>query len=141
IVEAIGIWGHKWITTKSSLENLDPNLLMWDMRRKIMLNAMPRRRNTIQVILSDLPESKKNWWLVAEPGKPVDLCAIDPGFSVDLFLVTDLRTMTEIWMGYTTVARAKKQEKLTVTGDRALESDLASWLGLSKFAKCEKKVA
>ena len=142
IIEDVGVWGHRWVTTKSSLENLDPNLLMWDIRRRIAPKAMPpERRHTIQVILQDLVESKRNWWLVVGPGEDVDLCAIDPGFEVDLYLVTDLRTMTEIWMGYTTIARAKTDEKLVVTGSRELEAGLETWLGLSSFAKLEKRVA
>lgn len=142
IIENVGVWGHRWVSTKSSLENLDPNLLMWDIRRRIVLKSMPSRgRCTIQVILKDLPESKRNWWLVVGPGDEVDLCSIDPGFEVDLYLVTDLRTMTEIWMGYTTIARAKKDDKLVVTGSRELETGLEDWLGLSSFAKVEKRVA
>src|SRR5690242_20878445 len=31
VIEAVGIWGHRWIETEASLRNLDPNLLMWDM--------------------------------------------------------------------------------------------------------------
>ena len=62
---------------------------------------MPQCRNTIQVIFTDLPAARRNWWLVVEPGQEVDLCSVDPGFDVDLYLSTDLRTMTEIWMGYT----------------------------------------
>jgi hypothetical protein len=42
-----------------------------------------------------------------EPGKDVDLCSVDPGFDVDLYLATDLRTMTEILMGYTPITRGK----------------------------------
>ena len=63
---------------------------------------------TIHVIFKDLQEARRKWWLVVEPDKEVDLCSVDPGFDVDLFLSTDLRTMTEIWMGYLTVARAKE---------------------------------
>jgi DNA-binding HxlR family transcriptional regulator len=141
VVGAIGAWGQKWVTTAASLGNLDPNLLMWDMRRNIKTQPMPRRRSTIQVIFSDQPEARRNWWLIVEPGEDVDLCAVDPGFDVDLYLVTDLRTMTEIWMGYKTVGRAKAENRLVVTGDRRLEADLQSWLGLSPFAKFEKAVA
>ena len=141
IVMTIGQWGHKWVNTESSLDNLDPTLLMWDMRRRIVPTSMPQRRSTIQVILSDLPELRKNWWLIVEPGKEVDLCSADPGFDVDLFLVTNLRTMTEIWMGYTTIARAKKTKDLVITGSRELEADLQNWLGFSRFAKDEKRVA
>ena len=49
--------------------------------------------------------------------------------------------MTEIWMGYTTIARAKDGGKLTITGDRQLEADLGVWLRLSGFAKVDKLVA
>ena len=141
VIEAIGCWGQRWVDLEASLEKLDPELLMWDMRRNIDPQPMPRARSTIQVIFSDLPEIQKNWWLVVEPGKDVDLCHIDPGFDVDLYLSTDLRTMTEIWMGYLRVAQAKELGRLHLTGSRELESKLSAWMMLSPFAKVEKQVA
>jgi DNA-binding HxlR family transcriptional regulator len=141
IIEAVGLWGHRWIETEASLKNLDPNLLMWDMRRNIDPDPMPRRRTTIQVIFSDLSEAQRNWWLIVAPGRDVDLCSVDPGFDVDLYLSTTLRTMTEIWMGYLALPRAKEDGKLHVTGDRRLEADLGTWLRLSRFAKAPRMVA
>jgi DNA-binding HxlR family transcriptional regulator len=141
VVEAVGAWGQRWVTTQSSLEKLDLNLLMWDIRRGINPTPMPLRRSTIQVIFSDIPEARRNWWLIVEPGEEVDLCSVDPGFDVDLYLVTDLRTLTEIWMGYTAIAQAKANDKLMITGDRQLEASLQSWFSLSPFAKIEKLVA
>lgn len=141
VIEAIGKWGHRWIDSESSLEKLDPNLLMWDMRRNIDATPMPPRRSTIQFIYSDQPAATKNWWLIVEPGKDVDLCSVEPGFDVDLFLVTDLRTMTEIWMGYSTVDRARKEDRLMITGSRELEAALKTWLRLSPFARTERSVA
>jgi DNA-binding HxlR family transcriptional regulator len=141
IIDAFGIWGQRWVTTEASLKNLDVNLLMWDMRRNINTEPMPNRRSTIQYIFSDLQEARRNWWLIVEPGKDVDLCSVDPGFDVDLYLSTDLGTMTEIWMGYLTVARAKDSRRLAITGDRKLEAKLTTWLKLSPFAQVEKVVA
>jgi DNA-binding HxlR family transcriptional regulator len=141
VIESVGIWGQRWVDTEASLENLDPNLLMWDMRRNINPTPMPHRRNTIQVIFSDLKKAQRNWWLIVQPGQEVDLCSVDPGFDVDLYLSTDLRTMTEIWMGYATIARAKEQGRLNLTGNRQLEAAVGSWLTLSPFAKVEKFVA
>lgn len=141
VVEAVGVWGQRWIETEASLENLDPDLLMWDIRRNIDPTPMPRRRNTIQFIFGNLPETRRNWWLIVQPGQEVDLCSVEPGFDVDLYLSTDLRTMTEIWMGYTTIVRAKDEQKLIITGNRQLEADLGSWLSLSRFAKVKKLVA
>lgn len=141
VIETIGCWGQRWVETGASLENLDPNLLMWDMRRNIDPTPMPDRRVVIQVIFHDLKKVQQNWWLVVEPGCAVDLCSVDPGFDVDLYLSTDLRTMTEIWMGYTTIARAKQQGRLVPTGSRKLEADMGTWLKLSPFAKVKKLVA
>jgi len=141
VIEAIGAWGQRWIETDASLKNLDPQLLMWDIRRNIDTKPMPRKRSTIEFIFNDLPQAQRTWWLVVQPGQEVDLCSVDPGFDVDLYLATDLRAMTEIWMGGVTVARAKREGRLAITGSRALEASLTSWLALSKFAKVDKLVA
>jgi DNA-binding HxlR family transcriptional regulator len=141
VIEAIGCWGQRWVDLEASLDKLDPALLMWDMRRNINPRPMPRIRSTIQLIFKDLPEARRNWWLVVEPEHEVDLCSVDPGFDVDLYLSTDLRTMTEIWMGYTGISRAKEQGRLVVTGSRQLEAGLGAWMSLSPFAQVEKHVA
>ncbi|MCT8970480.1 winged helix-turn-helix transcriptional regulator [Microbaculum marinisediminis] len=141
VIEAVGVWGQKWVETNASLEKLDPSLLMWDMRRNIDPSPMPDSRSTIQVIFSDQPEARRNWWLIVQQGADVDLCSVDPGFDVDLYLATDLRTMTEIWMGYVGADAAKADGRLMVTGSRRLERDLKTWFGLSPFAKVDKLVA
>jgi DNA-binding HxlR family transcriptional regulator len=141
IIEAVGVWGQRWVTTEATLKNLDSNLLMWDIRRNINPDPMPRGRQTIQFIFGDCPQSERNYWLIVEPEKEVDLCVVDPGFDVDLYLSTDLRTMTEIWLGYTPIARAKDDGRLALTGSKQLEADLRKWLKLSVFAKVGKLVA
>ena len=141
VVYAIGDWGHQWVTTEASLANLDVKLLMWNMRRTINPNPMPPGRSTIQIIYRDLKPPQRDWWLLVEPGKGADLCSVDPGYDVDLYVSTDLRTMTEIWMGYGTIACAKADDRLGFVGSRALEDNFGRWLGSSRFAAMEKKVA
>jgi DNA-binding HxlR family transcriptional regulator len=132
IVEAMGFWGQKWVEARRSLKNLDPSLLMWDMRRNLNPTPLPDRRTVIQFLYHELPTSKRFWWLVVENRGEVDLCWSDPGFDVDLYVSTDLRTMTAIWMGLTTIK--KESEKITFTGDRDIANKMQSWLGLSPFA-------
>jgi len=141
VIEAIGVWGHRWVTTEATLQNLDANLLMWDIRRNINTDPMPRRRSTIQFMFNDQPASERNYWLIVDAGKEVDLCLFDPGFDVDLYVSTDLRTMTEIWLGYTGIGQAFENGRILLTGNRDLGVDLRAWLKLSTFAKFEKKVA
>lgn len=138
VIEAIGMWGQKWVETEPSLENLDPELLMWDMRRNLDTRPVPRRRCVIEFIYPELPEAQRRWWLIVEPDRSVDLCHIDPGFDVDLYATTDLRTMTEIWMGLRSVRDAVEREALLLVGASELMRSMQTWLGLSPFARQEK---
>ncbi len=138
LVEAFGVWGQRWVSTELSLQKLDASLLMWDMRRHLDLTPMPKRRSVIQFRYPERPPSSRAYWLIVEPGAPVDLCSVDPGFDVDLYVSSDLRTMTAIWMGLDTVRAALNSQRLALTGDRGLAADMQSWLGLSPFAKTEK---
>jgi DNA-binding HxlR family transcriptional regulator len=140
VIEAMGMWGQRWVEAAPSLQNLDPDLLMWDMRRCLNTAVMPGGRSVIQFIYSDQPPKRGRYWLVVTPGDDVDVCSVDPGFDVDLYVATDLRTMTATWIGVTTVRQALAEEKMTLTGDRQLARTMHNWLGLSPFAS-EKKLA
>jgi DNA-binding HxlR family transcriptional regulator len=140
VVESIGIWGQHWVEAQLSLKNLDPALLMWDMRRNLDPTPMPDRRCVIHFMYPELPAAQRLWWLVIEPGEQVDLCSVNPGFDIDLYVTTNLRTMTAIWMGLATVHGSLEDGKLTLTGDRQLAAHMQAWLGLSPFA-VEKKLA
>jgi DNA-binding HxlR family transcriptional regulator len=98
VIEAIGMWGQKWIKSSLSLKNLDASLLMWDMRRNLDPLPLPLTRTVVQFLYSDLPATKSDWWLAIEPDGEIDLCLSDPGFEINLYVKTDLRTMTAIWM-------------------------------------------
>lgn len=141
VIRTVGAWGQKWVESEPSLDNLDPELLMWDMRRNLNTEPMPPRRSVIAFLFGDQPKERARWWLIVEPGMPIDLCSVDPGFDVDLHVSVDLRTMTEIWMGLKTVARAKSDDALVMTGSRHLEEAMQSWLGLSPFAPIKKIAA
>lgn len=139
LIETMGIWGQRWVESHLSLGNLDPTLLMWDMRRNLNPEPLPRRRVVIQFVYTDLSASKRDWWLLVEPDGAVDLCMTDPGFEVDLYVSTRLRTMTAIWLGLTTVA--EERNRLSLGGDRRLAKSMQTWLGLSPFAAEKKRVA
>jgi DNA-binding HxlR family transcriptional regulator len=134
IVMSLGVWGQRWVETQLTLKNLDPSLLMWDMRRSLDLTPMPPRRCTIQFHYPELPAARQRFWLVIDK-RVVDLCPVDPGYEVDLFVETSLRTMTAIWMGLTNVQAELDAGRLELSGDKALARSMQQWLGLSPFAK------
>lgn len=141
LIDAFGRWGQRWVSTDLSLQQLDASLLMWDMRRQLDPRPMSRPKSVIHFRYPEQPPPDRSWWLVVEPEAPVDLCSVDPGFDVDLYVSTDLKTMTAIWMGHDTVRRALGEDRMLLTGDRQLASDMQAWLGLSPFAKTTSMAA
>lgn len=138
IVEAFGAWGQRWVDKELSLQHLDAQLLMWDMRRNLNPSPMPPKRSTIFFQYPEQSPGMRKWWLVVEPREEVDLCSIDPGFDVDLYVSSDLEIMTSIWMGFSTVRQALANERLHLTGDKKLASNMQTWLGLSPLAKIKQ---
>ena len=64
----------------------------------------------------------------------IDLCLKDPGYDVDLTILTDLRTMTQVWMGDVKVSEALRSKKLNLEGTTTVQRGIGRWLGLSFFA-------
>ena len=141
IVKAMGFWGQRWVETAPTLQNVDPELLMWDMRRSIKVAVLPRQRTVVQFTYTDRPEKKRRYWLVVEANGTVDVCSIDPGFEVDLYVTTDLRTMTAIWLGITTIRAETDRKRFTAVGSPQLEKQMPAWLGLSTFATERKRAS
>lgn len=139
IVMALGMWGQRWVESSLSLKQLDASLLMWDMRRNLALASFPDRRCTIHFLYPEVATGRKAFWLVVNDGT-VDLCAVDPGFEIDLYVTGSLRSMTSVWMGLSTLKAEMDAGKIEVTGDKELKRSMENWLGLSVFAKEKPRV-
>ncbi len=135
IVMALGVWGQRWVESSLSLKHLDPSLLMWDMRRNLVAANFPRRRCTVNFLYPDVSAGRKAWWVVVEEDGKVDLCGVDPGFDVDLYVNAKLRSMTAVWMGLAKLEAEIQAGNIELIGDKALARTVQDWLGLSVFAK------
>jgi DNA-binding HxlR family transcriptional regulator len=140
VVMSLGMWGQRWIESSLSLKNLDPSLLMWDMRRSLDPSPLPPRRCTINFLYPDVQSGKQSWWLVVDD-RTVDLCSTNPGFDIDLYVRSSLRSMTAVWMGMTTVQKEIAAGQIELVGDKALAKSMQKWLGLSPFAKEKSRVS
>jgi DNA-binding HxlR family transcriptional regulator len=134
MVQCLGEWGQRWFRTKFGQNELDVTLLMWDMRRTVKPQAFPAGRICVQFEFSDQPASKRHWWLVGD-GAEVDLCLTDPGYETNLFVTTDLKTLTRVWIGDLPLRGALGAGKIMLDGARTLRLCFEQWLGLSGFAE------
>jgi DNA-binding HxlR family transcriptional regulator len=141
IIEALGIWGQRWIKSSDQLRNPDVSFFMWSLRQLLDPSALPPRRCTIQFLYPEQRQSLRRWWVIAVPDSEVDVCVIDPGFDVDLYVTADLRTMVAIWVGLTTVQEAIAAKKMMVIGDTKMVVSMQRWLGLRVRLKTSSRIA
>lgn len=140
LVMGLGLWSYQWLESTMALQKLDPTLLMWDMHRGIKAEAFPLGRSTLQFVYPEMDERHRDYWLVIENGD-VDVCWVDPGYEVDLWVRCSLRVMTAIWMGYTSLRAELASGGIEVEGDPVLVRNMPTWLGLSAFAGAHREAA
>ncbi|PBC41887.1 transcriptional regulator [Rhodococcus sp. ACPA4] len=132
VVEALGIWGTRWIGELGD-QDLDPKLLLWDMHRRVDHSAVPDGKTVVHFVFSEIDRQSRNWWLVINSDE-VDVCDLDPGFEVTVSVSAGLRPLTEIWRGDLTWSDAIRSGEITISGPEALRRSLPSWFELSTFA-------
>ena len=135
IVMALGHWGARWIGSRLKRGQLDAGFLMWDIRRFVRLDEMPRERCVvIQFRFTDAHAGERRWWLVVENGS-ADLCRDDPGRELTLVVESTVLALTEVWTGDREPDELVGSRSLRVSGAARDARDLWRWLGRSAFAE------
>ncbi len=130
VVRSLGEWGLQYAQDPLEEGDLDVSVLVWNIQRRIDSSVFRARRVTVYLEFTDVPKNKSQWWIVNDRGM-VDLCPTDPGFPVDLYVTTDIRTMIAIWFGKLGWDTGVSSGRVEVTGPRELSVRLKSWLLLS----------
>lgn len=142
ILESMGNWAQRWMRDDLTAdENLDPDLLMWDIRRRIVDEGTPwQQRFVVRFEFAGVPASRRHYWLVFERGD-ADLCVKDPGFEVDLYVSSTLLAMVRIWLGHERIADALSRGHLRLEGAPSDVKAFRSWFSLSTFAPAGREPA
>lgn len=134
VIEGLGVWGQRWVRGRLTDADCDPDVVMWDMRRRIDLARVPPTQLCLRFEFTDQPEGKRDYWLVGDR-RGFDLCVTDPGHPVDLYVTTDAQVMTRVWNGDLPLARMIDEGRIDLHGPSALCRDFPRWLQLNLFAK------
>lgn len=140
LIEMMGVWGQRWIRGQLHEDDLDPDLLMWDIHRRIDLAALPSRPILAQFEFAGVRRGRRRWWLLIRQDG-VDLCLTDPGFEVDLFVATDVRTLTRVWLGDLPLGRTIDEGGIVLHGPADLRTAFPAALKLSTLATVEPAAA
>jgi hypothetical protein len=127
IIEAMGVWGQRWARSRYTPGELDPGFLMWDMRRMLRADGLAPLRTVVEFRFHGAPPGPSVFWMIIDGD--IDVCVVDPGHPVDLWVRADLRALTEVWMGDRTMADALDTGAIAIDGSRPLARRFPGWLG------------
>jgi DNA-binding HxlR family transcriptional regulator len=127
LIQGLGEWGQRWARSEYQEDDLDPGLLLWDVRRYLS-PSLARERVVVLFQFPTAPARRRRYWVVAE-GDQVDLCLTDPGWPVDATIDADLRALTQVWMGDITFRSALRTSQITIDAPTALARRIPGWFG------------
>jgi hypothetical protein len=132
-MNALAQWALCNIEAETALSSADAWTAMWAVRRMIDLAELPRRRAVIRFHFRDDPPLKyPDYWFVVEPGADLpELCSLDPGRDVDLYVETGVVSLGAIIEGHSSIEREKERGGLFLSGDAGLARSMHRWLHTS----------
>jgi len=129
LVMELARWGINWIEGQLSEDELDIELLMFDIHRSLDPARFPDGTITLKFHFRDA-EKFRDWWILASR-KSIDLCTKDPGNEPHAYLSTSIRALTELWTGQVRWNQAMRSDTINVVGSRAIVRQIPAWLGTS----------
>jgi DNA-binding HxlR family transcriptional regulator len=131
VLDQLGTWGQRWVNDEIRPQDIDPSLLMWNMRRRLNKHLLPPRRVVVQFDFEGV--KSETYWLIIDRGE-IEVCKTNSGFEPDLFVRADVRAMIAVWLGRLDMSHALQVGSIELEGPRELVSAFPDWLALSPFA-------
>lgn len=114
VVFGLAEWGAAWAFGEPEPEELDPDLLVWWMHRRLGPVEGPRRAFTIHVHFTD---HRRRYWIVVDDAPSV--CLTDPGFDVDVTVRASLAALYRVYLGRETLRAARRTGSVELLGSTA----------------------
>jgi DNA-binding HxlR family transcriptional regulator len=134
IIEAIGVWGQRWVRSKMTRDELDVELLMVHLLRSLDAGAMKQKHAVLAFVFEDLHGPLRRWWMLLDEDRR-ELCPAPPGREPDVVLTCRLRTLAEVFVGDQSLADAVEGGQLRLQGKPGLIKRLSRWLRPSPLAR------
>jgi hypothetical protein len=128
VLDRMAIWAQRWVELREDC--LNPAHIMYAIHTNLRADHFPPRRVTVRF---DLGSGIRPYWLVLDRPS-AELCFHDPGHPVELFVTSDVDTLTRVFLGRLPLGGVLADGRIRLDGPAALQSAFSRWLGLSRFA-------
>lgn len=137
IVMQFAAWGKEFARIRIRPGDVDPGLLIWEIRRYMDPTALPTARSVILIRFPQARKQRQLWWLVVEKGD-VELCLLNPGLDVDLTVDADMAELARMWRGDVSAEQAVRSGKIRLSGSAQLARSFPRWIGMSPMVRARK---
>jgi DNA-binding HxlR family transcriptional regulator len=126
VINSLRMWGEMWAFGDPTPDELDPVLLMWWMRSRANVDALPERRVVAQ--FDFYGAAMVSFWLILTRDD-VTLCLTDPGYEINLLVTADLAAFFKLWGGRIGYYEAINTGVVRVEGIPGFVRAFPQWFG------------
>jgi hypothetical protein len=132
VIRELGTWGQRWLPRELPGSELDVDVLVWDMRRRVERKALPATPIVARSEATNGPARPAIRFLLLRRSE-VSLCSTNPGFPETLTVRGPLRTLTGWWRGDLSLAQARSAG-MVIEGKREWVRAFPKWFERYAFA-------
>ena len=142
VLTPLMMWGEVYAFSEPTPQELDPILLMWWLRKIVLVDKLPGKRVVVQFEFHGemLGGTRRSVWLVLTKAD-VTLCLTDPGYEIDVLVSAHLRTFYLLWWQRISYDQALREYDVTVEGLPRMVRAFPVWFGWSEDALVERELA
>ncbi len=133
LLHEMGKWGMEWVHEGIEDDELNAVVLLREIAELMDVDALPSGDHVLQFTFADLDDEATRFILLQRGTREV--CQENPGYEVDVYFESTLRTLSEVFWGDVSLAAARKSGALNVVGPSALTRRLSKWFPTSSFAR------
>jgi DNA-binding HxlR family transcriptional regulator len=128
LVNALAIWGQRWLPRRPGEEDLDPEPILVDMQRRVRFETLPKEPIVVRF---EIDGRQPRFMLLKR--SEASLCTQNPGFPEPLRVRTRLSALVAWWRGDTGFLAAQRMG-LAIAGPRQLARAFPGWFDRYQFA-------
>lgn len=134
IITQLGKWAYRNTSIQDHTCKTEPGPFVWNIRQNIDTAALPKRRLVMKLTFPEQESNEREFWILCRPGFDTDVCFLDPGFEIDLYITAEFEAFASVFYGYSKLSREIENDRINLIGQTALTNSMDRWLVLSSYA-------
>jgi DNA-binding HxlR family transcriptional regulator len=121
-------WAEKWVPEDPAMAQRDPTIILWWLRHRVVVAALPERQSVIEIAMRGTDDEKRYWLLMTRDAEP-QLCLEDPLLSAERYVYAeaDVSELYEVARGLRSWTDVIADRSVHLYGEPDLVAALPRW--------------